>query len=511
MKKLLTITVVCAAMVTGIWAQKEKSIVIIYENDVHCAIEGYAKMAGLRDAIAASDTAYAVIVSCGDFLQGGTAAALSQGQYIADIMRNMGYQAVTLGNHEFDYGTKRMKKLLKKIGAPVTCANFYNAGAGKPYYPKYVMLQCGDKRIAFIGALTPETMKFESYGFYDVKGKMRYDLKPDNFYSIVQQTVDEARSKGADYVVMLSHMGEKTQTMGFNSHRMVEATRGIDAVLDGHSHSVVPGKEVKNRDSAAVIVTQTGTLFAYVGKLLIKDGRLQTELIPTTEIPYENARVKATTDSVTALIKAEADKVVGRCNFPLTVTDEKGNYSVRLMETNAGDLVTDAYRHFFNADIALDNGGGLRNDVLAGTITYGNITALSPYDNTIYLIRATGAQIIETLKESTILLPEPDGNFPQCAGLRYTIHVSCHTVSEVMVEDKESGKYVAIDPEKSYNVAVRSYYKYGGFNNVLRGCPIIKATTIMCRDVVVQYIKETLGGIVPERYSRPQGRITSRP
>lgn len=505
MRKLLTV-IATAMTFAAMWAQ-EKSIVVLYENDVHCATDGYARMAGLRDAIAAQDTAYVIMVSSGDFLQGGTAGALSQGQYVADVMRKMGYQAITLGNHEFDYGTERMQELLTGIGAPVTCVNLYKAGSAEPCYAKYVMLRCGERRIAFVGALTPETMLLESYAFYDTKGQLKYDLRTDSFYSLIQQAADEARNEGADYVVALLHVGEKTQSMGFNSHLAIAATRGIDAVADGHSHSVVPGEEVKNRDGKDVRISQTGTQFANVGKLLIKDGHLTTTLIPTADIPYVNAQVKAANDSVTALMKSVTDKVAGTSRFPLKVTDAKEGYSVRCRETNAGDLVTDAYRHFFGAEIALENGGALRTNIAAGTVTYGDIVALLPYYNNICLIKATGAQIIETLKKGTAKTPEADGSFPQCSGLKYTVNTASHTVSDVMVEVAGSGEYVAIDPERIYDVAVDSYYRKGGFYNVLKDCHVVTAAPTLCRDVVEQYIRETLGGVVPERYANPQGRI----
>jgi len=116
-----------------------KSIVILSDNDVHCAIDGYTRLAGLHDAIAASDTAWVATVSCGDFLQGGNAGALSRGQYIVDIMKEVGYDAVTLGNHEFDYGTDRMKELLPQIGAPIVCANLYKYGSSEPCFAPYTI------------------------------------------------------------------------------------------------------------------------------------------------------------------------------------------------------------------------------------------------------------------------------------------------------------------------------------------------------------------------------------
>ena len=122
MKKMMILSMVALMMgLHASWAQK--SIVILYENDVHCGIDDYKKMAGLRDAINKSDTAYAAVVSVGDFLQGNTTGAISKGQYIIDIMKLMDYHAVTLGNHEFDYGIPRMKMLLEQLDAPIVCTN----------------------------------------------------------------------------------------------------------------------------------------------------------------------------------------------------------------------------------------------------------------------------------------------------------------------------------------------------------------------------------------------------
>ena len=118
-KRLMLALLLCGMALTNgcLTAWGQKSIVILYENDVHCGIDGYTKMAGLRDAINQTDTAYAAAVCVGDFLQGNTTGAISKGQYIADIMRLMDYHALTLGNHEFDYGVPRMQQLLQQIGA----------------------------------------------------------------------------------------------------------------------------------------------------------------------------------------------------------------------------------------------------------------------------------------------------------------------------------------------------------------------------------------------------------
>ena len=211
----------------------KKSVVILYENDVHCGIDGYTQMRGLRDAIVRSDTSVVGMVSAGDFLQGDLAGAISHGKYVVDIMKNMGYDAVTLGNHEFDYGVPRMQELLPQINAPVVCVNLTKYGDPTPMYPGYVIKQYGKKRIAFVGICTPETMHSEAYSFFDKDGNQTYDLHTAECFTMVQDAVDKARKEGADHVVLLSHLGEATSDTGVDSHTMVAKTRGIDAVLDG--------------------------------------------------------------------------------------------------------------------------------------------------------------------------------------------------------------------------------------------------------------------------------------
>ena len=350
--------------------QKQKSIVILYENDVHCGIDGYAKLAGLRDAIQNSDTAFAAAVSSGDFLQGGVSGAISRGQYIVDIMRHVGYTAITMGNHEFDYGTPRMKELLPQIQTSIVCCNFFDAGALQPFYSPYVIRQFGSKRVAFVGVCTPESMIAEAYSFYDDEGNLLYDLKPAQLYSIVQAAVDDARAKGADYVVVLAHVGEQNSDMDIDSHQLVAATRGIDVVLDGHTHSVVPHNEVKNIYGKTVVISQTGTQLANVGKLLISpDGTFSTTLIPAADIPYESTAVKHATDSIKMLLEQVTLRKIGECDYALEIYDGQGVRQVRKAETNLSDLVTDAFRHYMDAEIGLCNGGGIRNTIPAGVIT----------------------------------------------------------------------------------------------------------------------------------------------
>lgn len=483
-----------------------KSIVILYENDVHCNIDGYSKLAGWRDAINQSDTAYAMVVSCGDYLQGGLVGAISKGQNIINIMSKMNYAAVTIGNHEFDYGGSRMEELLSQVNAPVVCCNFFNYGAAEPIYAPYVVQQYGDKKIAFVGVCTPETESAESYAIFDTDGSQLYDLRNEDVPTLVQQAVDNARSEGANYVVLLSHLGEAEKEDAISSYTLVSKTKGIDVVLDGHSHAIIERHDVNNMDGQPVNVTQTGTQFANIGKLLIKDGRMTTTLIPLSEIPYENATITDAVQEVKDGMVVLSNRQVATSDYELTINGPNGRL-IRSGETNLGDLIADAFRITMNADIGMINGGGVRSGIPAGVITYGHIVNVLPHDNNVCTIEATGDELIEMLSKCTAQCPAEDGNFPQVSGIRYTIHTASHTVSDVEVMDA-NGTYQPIDADRKYTVATLDYYLSGGFYGMLKTCKLIEMGPSLMRDVLAYYMEYTLGGTTGTTYAQPAQRIT---
>ena len=489
--------------------QPQKSIVILYENDVHGGIDGYTKIAGFRDAIQQSDTAWAGVVSCGDFLQGGVSAAITKGQGVVDIMKSVRYDAITIGNHEFDYLAPRMIELMPQLGAPIVCANFFEYGATTPVYAPYTIKTYGDKRVAFVGVCTPETMDAERYAFYDKDGKQLYDLKPEETYALVQQATDNALQEGADYVVVLAHLGESNKSSGVYSHGLVEATKGIDVVLDGHSHSAIEHTYVKNLEGKEIPVTQTGSEFVNLGKLLIsKDGKISTTLIPVKDINYESAEVTAATNKVKADMESVTLRKLATSTFEFECKDDNGGWKIRSSETNLGDLVTDAFRIRMKAGIGLMNAGGIRNGIKAGDITYGDVFNVLPNDDHLVVIEATGEQIIVMLEKSTAKCPDNDGNFPQVSYLRYTVHTGSHTVSDIEVYDATAGKYLPIDKVKTYTIVTTDYYANGAYYNTLKSCKLLESGSLVARDCLSDYI-ESLGkenGL--SAYATSQGRVT---
>ena len=487
----------------------KKSIVILYENDVHCNIDGYTKFVGLRDAIARTDTSYVGMVSSGDYLQGALAGAISRGQYIVDIMKNVGYDAITLGNHEFDYLMPRMLELMPQIGAPVVCTNLFEYGSSTSMFPGYVIKQYGGKKIAFVGTLTPETKQSESYAFFDTNKDQLYDVPNAETYTLVQKAVDEARRKGADYVVVLSHLGETNSITGIDSHELVKATNGIDAVLDGHTHAVIPCDWVTNKDGKKIPVTQTGTQFANVGKLWIsQDGTFHTMLVPTADIPYTSQRITATTDSIKVLLDYATNKQLATLDFDLPAKDADGAWIVRREEAPLGNLVADAFRIQMGADIGIINGGGVRNGINAGIVNYGHVVSVLPNDNYPHVIEATGTEILNMLAKCTENCPGADGSFPQVSGMKYTIHTQTHTVTDVEIYDKETNSYKPIEAEKTYSIALNDYYQSGGYYDTLANCTVKEKSPLLIRDILAEYLEKTLNGVIPESYRTTQGRIT---
>ena len=472
--------------------QERNSIVILYENDVHCAIDGYAKIAGLRDAIA--DTAWAALVTSGDFIQGNVPGALSNGQYIIDIMRKMHYDAVGLGNHEFDYKAPRLQELLSDFNAPVVCCNFYDMN-GHRMYDAYTLRTYGDRKVAFVGVVTPEAeIKAEHYAFFDEMGQHHYTLRQNEYPMLVQQAVDAARTEGADYVVLLSHLGEDVWDNPWNSNDLIAATHGIDVVLDAHSHNVID-TVIANSQGRLVPMVNTGTQFANIGQLCIDaEGHIDVTLIPTEQIAEVSLSVDAIVEQVKEQVNAQTGQVVAYSEVPILVTDGNGNRMVRKAETNAGDLTADALRWKMGADIGLVNGGAVRVDLPVGDIHYGDVISLLPFDNMVWKIEVTGSQILEAMRIGISKLPAENGDFPQVSGLRFTVTVADHSVSNAEVLQAD-GSYAPLDPAATYTIGTFDYpVNGGGYGGVLAGCTVLEQSTSLYRDALVEYITTALGG-----------------
>ena len=502
---LLFVTLLC-----GCNSNQKRSIVIIYENDAHCVLDGYARLRGLADAV--SDTSWVGLTSSGDFLHGGTAGAISGGRFVVDIMKEMGYDAVGLGNHEFDFGTPHLTQLMEESQLPVVNMNLRSLHQDSLFFTPYIIKDFGGTKIAFVGVVTPETLISEAYSFFDKQGTQMLGLCEDNLVEEVQKTVDEARKEGAHYVILLSHLGEASAKNFLTSHRLVGSTRGIDVVLDGHTHSTIPCDTVFNAEGEPVLITQTGSRFKNVGKLVIRpDGHMHTELIPMDSLNQENARIRQVTDSIKAMMEKVTTKKICHSNYRMDIFDENGRQMVRTHETPIGNLVADAFRAVTGAQLAVNNGGGIRAPLSAGDWSYGNIVDALPYNNYLTVVRIKGSKLFELLVATTSNSPMEDGQFPQLSGFRFNLNtkaVGKARISKVEVLDDKTGRYSPLKMDAEYTLCTTDYcVTGGGMYNVLRDTHILQENIMLYNQAFINYVSEHLKAEIPERYAQIEGRI----
>ncbi len=532
--------------------EEAKEIVILYTNDVHCGINdniGYEGLARVKAAYEAAGKEV-ILVDVGDSVQGGVIGTLSKGEVIVELMNAVGYDVATLGNHEFDYGMEQFNKNVSLAKFQYICCNFLN-DKNEAVLKPYTIVEKGGKKIAFVGIDTPETFyKSTPDYFQDSEGNWIYSFCNGNngqeLYDKVQEAVNAALEEGAEYVIALAHLGVDAESSPWTSSEVIVNTTGIDVVLDGHSHSVLSGKDkVKNKEGKEVILTSTGTKLANVGILTIAaDGTLSTMLLDNSAIMFMDAVGLLTEDNgVGEAVKAAIAKndetvktVVAKTSVDLTTTDpvavdEKGKpiRIVRRMETNLGDLCADAYRAMGQSDIAFVNGGGIRANIPAGDITYGQIIEVHPYSNAMCVVEATGQEILDALEWSVAKLPGESGGFLQVSGLKFTVDVSVAT-SVVKDEDgffagvsgdrrvmdvevlQEDGTYAPIDPNKTYTLACHNYLlkSAGDGFTMFKDNVFLRDEVMLDNQVLINYIVDKLGGTVGADYVDPygQGRIT---
>ncbi len=497
-------------------------IVILHTNDVHCTnYENYAKLVELAKS---AD----FVVDAGDAIQGGPIGALSKGEYITEIMNYVKYDVVAPGNHEFDYGMEQFKKVTGEVAEfPYVCCNLVDLKTGKPMFDAYKIFEAKGKKIAFIGVDTPETFhKSTPAYFQDENGKYIYSFCEGNegkdLYDAVQKATDAARAEGADYVIVLGHLGIDKESSPWCSTEVAANTSGIDVFIDGHSHNDFT-MTVANKEGKDVVIQQTGTKLVNIGKLVIaEDGTISGELVPTEGLEAD-ADAAAFIDSVTARFKALTDEVVAKTEVNLTILNADGTRAVRSKETNLGDLCADAYKTILEADVAFVNGGGVRDNLPLGDITYGDIIKVHPFGNMACLVEVTGQQILDALEMGYSQLPGETGGFLQVAGLTCTVNTAIP--SSVVKNDK--GEFVKIegqrrvsdvmvggepiDPAKTYKLASHNYMlKLAGDGYTMFGkdkVSILRDEIMVDNQVLISYIVDTLNGTVGEEYAEPQGRI----
>ncbi len=507
----------------------DKDIIVLYVNDVHCGIDdnlGYQDLVTVKNAYERLGHKV-LLVDNGDAIQGDIVGTLSKGEAIINIMNEAGFDVAVPGNHEFDYGMERFLELTGKAKFPYVSCNFMDKD-GKPVFDAYKIKEVSGVKIAFVGICTPKTITSSTPKYFmNDAGEYIYsfcqDENGEKLYAAVQSAVDAARAEGAQYVFALAHLGTEDDCAPWTSTDVILNTTGIDAVLDGHSHSVWQEERIKNKEGKEVILTSTGTKLANIGVLTLSNaGIIRTGLV---DDKGETASVKATIDEVKAQNEELVNTVVAHTDVDLTITDPKtGERMVRSNETNLGDLCADAYRAMSGADIAFVNGGGVRVSIPAGDITYGDIIKVHPFGNQMCVIEVTGAEILDALEMSAAKVPAEFGGFLHVSGLKYTIDTKVESTvvtddSKIFVEVSGDRRvkdvFVGdepIDPEKTYTLASHDYMlkNMGDGYSMFADNPVLQDCVMIDNQVLINYIVDVLGGNVGEDYKDPygQGRIT---
>ena len=533
LKKRILSLILCLLMTLSafsFWscAVEEDTLAILFENDVHCAVEGYAKLGAMKNELAESYD-HVGVVSSGDFVQGGTLGAISQGEYIVDIINEVGYDAIALGNHEFDYKLDRLNELREKLNAKVLSCNFTLAGSDETYFDAYDLVEYGNVKIAYIGITTPETMTSSAPAqFMNDAGEVIYSFNEDKMSEIVQKNIDSAKKEGADYVIALSHIGYSEAEEFSDIVDIIESTDGFDAVLDGHSHTVIEEMIVKDKSGDDVVLSSTGTKFEYIGKLTIVDGKIDTELVKTEEYEKTDDKVAACIEDINKNYAELGERKIATSDVDLITHDKDGNRLVRLAETNLGNLCSDAFYNVMDVDVAYVNGGGIRASIEAGDITFNDIYSVFPFNNQMVKAEVTGQMILDMLELAMMNYPEEDGSFSHIAGMRFSVNKSLpssvkldengffvevegdYRVYNVEILDKASGEYKPLSLEKSYTLAAVNYYliDVGGGMSMLKDAKILQNEGILDVEVLEQYIVEDLGGVIGEKYASADNRIT---
>ena len=480
------------------------------------------------------ETPYVTLVDAGDAIQGAPVGTLSEGEYLVQIMNKAGYDFAVPGNHEFDYGMEKLLGLSARLDCGYSACNFVNLPSKTQVFAPYRIMEYDDIQVAFVGVATPESItKATPAYFQDQFGRYRFSFCEDEtgeaLYSQVQSAVDQARGEGADYVIMVGHLGDNGITEKWSSRSVIANTTGIDAAIDGHSHEVCV-ENVPNENGEMVVLTQTGTKFANIGKLTITtDGQIQASHVSAVTDAEGNPAKDAEMESFINGIKSQYEEslkvVLGRTDVDLMDKDpETGLRAVRKAETNLGDLCADASRYMMGADIGFMNGGGIRAGIEAGDITYEDALSVFPYGNMICMAEVSGQKIKDALEMGVKNYPEESGGFIHVSGLTYTVDSS--VPSSVVLDEKRNfvsvgGEYRVrdiyvgeepLDVNRTYTLASHNYWlKSGGDGmSMLMGCPILKDETMVDVDTITSYISEYLGGTVGEEYKDPrgQGRIT---
>jgi 2',3'-cyclic-nucleotide 2'-phosphodiesterase (5'-nucleotidase family) len=523
----------------------DKDIIILHTNDVHCSLTDNIGYDGLMLYKKELQKQFKNIltVDTGDHIQGNAYGYISKGIDIINIMNKIGYDVVTIGNHEFDYGLESLMKCNETLTCGYTSANFCYNQNKTTIFPKYVIKEIGNRKIGFIGLTTIEAfLKTYLFTILDENNEKLYSFlsgdKGKELYSITQNYINEIKDLGVDYIIILAHLGDEENSNQYTSKEVISNTNGINAIIDGHSHSVY-NISWKNKDGKDIPLVQTGSNLKNLGILRINDsGYITSELI--SEIPKPNNETgaeKVTRNNKSIWVDAEMKKYlenltentelnskIGYSDFDLKEENHSHIQLSRYGETNIGDLITDAIRYIGNADISIMVSRYIKKGLRKGDILYKNIIDIIPFYDDIIVKEVKGKDILDALEYGVKASPKKLSRFLQVSGISFKVDTSISSTVEVDENDMFSGVKgnrrvynvkigkEKIDPNKSYKISFNNIIGAGGDGYPMFGKYEVKFNTKKSsNEALLSYIKEKLNETIPNIYNNTQERIIIYP
>lgn len=461
-------------------------IVILHTNDSHGRADtnlGFSRVAYAKKRLEEAG-ATVLLLDAGDTLHGLPFATASEGESVVKVMNAVGYDAMTPGNHDFNYGWERLIELAETADFPIISANVKKEN-GDNLLPGSAIIEKGYAKFGVFGLTSPETA---------------YKTNPNNIFGLTfsdpiqaaQEQTAALEEAGCTLIIALSHIGME-EGADVASTDVAEQVEGIDIIIDGHSHTVLEeGQWVDD-----TLIASAGEYIEYIGCIIIDpEGRAEAGLLTEEDLNEyaEDAEVKRLIDEITASQDELLNVAVGQSSVALEGAREK----VRTEETNLGNLAADAFRSETGADVALINGGGVRDSIPAGEMTKKQLVTVFPFGNYVVTLNITGEQLIEVLENGVSCYPDADGRFPQVSGVSFKFDPDQEVGSRVFDVSIDGEP---VEPEKTYLLATNDYIAAGGDEYPLADVPVAGEFSAM-EEILIDYIASQNGSIAPETEGR---------
>lgn len=453
--------------------------IILHTNDSHGravpdSYNGYMGFTAVSALKKLCETAGAevILLDAGDTLHGLPFATMNKGATIIKLMNLAGYDAMTPGNHDFNYGTDRLIDLSRTMNFKLLSANITWKENGEKVLDSNTIIEKDGVKYGIFGLSTPETA-------YKTNPNNVSQINFDNPVDAAKEEVKDLKEEGADVIIALSHLGID-ESSEFTSKLVADKVEGIDLIVDGHSHSSLESG-LKIDDT---LIVSTGDYTKNIGVVAIDSkGNMNAGLVNAKQFTETDKAIDDAVSQITEDQEKILTEIIGKTIVQLDGVREH----VRTQETNLGDLTADAMRDATGADVAFTNGGGIRASIEIGDITKKSLVTVFPFGNYVVTKKVTGKALLEALEVGVASCPEPLGAFPQVSGITFSIDISKPAGSRVS-NAKINGK--SVDKKATYLLATNDFLIAGGDGYTMLADFVIENEYGALEEILVDYIKK---------------------